>query len=216
MPLIPIILWVIALLGLGGIAAAIRLIARRLSGKRVAILGHEKVGKTTLLQILRKNRTSGPATRTVDPDEGGTFSMEIGRKTVNFHVPQDLPGHTPLGQADWKEAFFEANYIWYLFRSDLIAQEDPETIQIVKRHFDLFKDWIETKKTKDPKIILIGTWADKDPRYQKDLATFKRVVGAVGPIKVGLVKLGNTGFVVGSLLTDRNSKKLIKSLGRQL
>lgn len=205
----------VGLLGIGGAAAAIiATFAKKLSGKRVAILGRQTIGKTTLLHFLRAGKIPDHTRNTVDPDEGGTFSLEIGGKSVGFRVPKDLPGNDGLGYSDWKEAFTGADYVWYLFRSDLVAQEDKAEVALVKGHLDMFRQWMDAGSA--PKIILIGTWADQDPGFERDPKQFRRDVAAASPIKVGAVKLNNAGLVIGALDNDDNAVTLMKSLGRRL
>ena len=199
---------------LGGAATIIALFAKKLSGKRVAILGRQQVGKTTLLHFLREGKVPEHSRNTVDPVEGGRFTMEVGREAVGFDVPKDLPGNDGLGYADWKEAFTGADYVWYLFRSDLIAQGNDDEAALVKGHLDMFKDWMDAGSS--PKVILIGTWADQASEFHEDPERFKRVVGASAPIKLGAVKLSNAGLVVGGLNDNKHANTLMKSLGRRL
>ena len=172
--LIPIIAVLAALGVIGGLTVVIPRLAKKLAGKNVAILGRQQVGKTTLLHVLKEQRVPTKGRRTVDPAQGGKFSMDLDGKSVGFHVPNDLPGNHALGYQDWKDAFTGADYVWYLFRSDLIAQGDPTEFKIVRDHFNMFKGWMDANKSLRPKIILIGTFADLDPRYRKAPGAFKR------------------------------------------
>lgn len=216
LPLIPIAIALAGVAAFGGVAFVITMFGKKLAGQRVAILGRQQVGKTSLLHFLREGRVPARSWNTVDPVQGGKFAMEIGGKTVHFDVPKDLPGNDGLGFADWKEAFAGADYVWYLFRSDLIAQGDSSEIDMVKEHLDMFKEWMSAGKPTCPKVILIGTWADKDPGFQQDSGKFKLDVGSASPIKIGAVKLNHAGLVVGGLLTDKDAITLVKSLGRHL
>tara|TARA_R110002124_G_scaffold64556_1_gene176227 strand:- start:5130 stop:5786 length:657 start_codon:yes stop_codon:yes gene_type:complete len=212
LPLIPVIVGIVLLFAGGTAAIVIPKLAKKLAGKRVAILGGQKVGKTTLLHILRDGRVPKRASHTVDPALGGRFVMEVGGKEIDFDVPNDLPGHHNFGLSHWEAAFAGADYVWYLFRSDLIAQGDPSEIRKVKDHLDLFKDWMGSGVSTLPKVILIGTWADQAPGYTEDFAKFIGDIGGNFPIKHGAIKLNNADLVVGSLVTNKDSKVLIKSL----
>lgn len=207
---------ILAALGLGGVALLIRRVVKKLAGKRVAIVGRQQVGKTSLLWVLSEGRLPDRARVTVDPDQGGQFSLTVGQATVDFAVPKDLPGNDGLGFADWKDAFSHADYVWYLFRADLIALGDVGEVALVKSHLDMFKDWMGPTPASGPKIILIGTWADKHPGFSEDSAGFKRAVASSAPIKIASVKLNNAGLVIGSLLTDKDARALVKSLERRL
>lgn len=212
LPLIPVIVGIVLLFASPAATIAIRKLVKKLAGKRVAILGGQRVGKTTLLHILRDGRVQKRASRTVDPAPGGRFVMEVGGKEIDFDIPKDLPGHHNFGLTHWKTAFAEADYVWYLFRSDLIAQGDPSEIRKVEDHLDLFKQWMGSGSSTRPKVILIGTWADQAPGYTEDFAEFIGDIGGSAPIKHGAIKLNNADLVVGSLVTNKDSKVLIKSL----
>ncbi|TFB66162.1 GTPase domain-containing protein [Cryobacterium sp. Hz9] len=200
----------------GGIAAVLTRFGKRVAGQRVAILGSQKVGKTSLLYFLREGKVPDQTWKTVDPIRGGSFTMGVGGEMVEFAVPKDLPGNDGLGFTVWKEAFSGADYVWYLFRSDLIAQGNSLEIDMVKGHLDMFKDWMDAENSTCPKIILIGTWADKDPGFRKNSGKFRQIVGSASPIKIGSVKLNNAGLVVGGLITNMDASALVKSLGARL
>ena len=217
LPLIPVVIAIVALVAAaGGIAAVLTRLGKKVAGQRVAILGRQQVGKTSLLYFLREGKVPDQTWDTVDPARGGKFPMVVGGELVDFMVPKDLPGNDGLGFADWKEAFSGADYVWYLFRSDLIAQGNSVEIDMVKQDLDMFKGWMDAEKSKCPKIILIGTWADKDPGFRHNSGKFKHVVGLASPIKIGSVKLNNAGLVVGGLITNTDASALVKSLGARL
>ena len=142
--------------------------------------------------------------------------MPVGDRTVDFNVPKDIPGNDSLGYPMWKEAFKDADYVWYVFRADLMAVGDPTTISIVSDHLDALKDWVDKARGKKPKIILIGTFADLSPVYSQNLAEFRQSVASGESIKIGLVKLKNAKLVVGSLIREKDAISLIKNLSSHL
>lgn len=216
-PLIPVAILGVATLVGGGLVVALPKLSKNLAGKRVAILGRQSVGKTTLLRTLRDGDAPDRALRTVDASLGGRFEMAIRTRTVEFDVPRDLPGNdSDLGFKHWKDAFCGADYVWYLFRADLVARGDVSALDGVKDHLDRFKDWMDSDKSVRPTVILIGTYADLVPDYEGDVARVEEAVRSVSAIKLGMVKLNHASLVIGSLLTDKESKKLIKSLGGHL
>ena len=213
--LIPLVAGGVVLL-IGVIGAA--MLARKLAGKRVAILGRQRVGKSTILHLLQHGKIpeASEVSETVDPAQGGHFKLEIGGKAVDFAVPEDVPGNDGLAYADWKKAFTGADYLWYLFRSDLIALGDDAESQLVDEHLTMFKTWIDDAGAHVPRIILIGTHADMDPGFRKNASTFAKKVIAAHPIKIGQVMLNNAGVIVGSLFENDDAKKLINSLRSRL
>lgn len=210
LPLIVIPLALAAAALSGGVFVAAKAIAKSLEGKNVAILGGQQVGKTTLLNLLRGGENQELQTL------GGKFTIEIKGKPVDLNVPRDLAGRDGLGFAAWKEAFSESDYLWYLFRADLIARRDAETIELVKGHLDMFKAWLGTAAGARPKVILIGTWADQHPDFARRVARFIKTVDESDVIKFGSVKLNNAGVVVGSLATEKDADKLLKGIKSRL
>lgn len=211
LPVIPVVAGIVALMGLvvGG-KFVTNSIKRMLAGKRVAILGGQEVGKTTLLYYLRDGKHPGSQKRTLDPAVGQEFELKVGRKSVKFHVLNDLPGHQGLGLSDWKNAFVGADYVWYLFRSDLIVSGNKAQIEMVSNHLIHFKSWM--KNAKKPTIILVGTWADHDATYEDQEKDFVRILKSSDPIKLGAVKLNNAQVVVGSLQDEKGAAKLVKAI----
>ncbi|WP_431796985.1 hypothetical protein [Microbacterium kunmingense] len=186
------------------------------AGKRVAILGRQWVGKTTLLALLMGQDLSAARKTTVDPNTGASFELRIGKKTVRFRVRHDQPGWAPeLAYKGWREEFDDADFVLYLFRADLIARGDRGTVALVERDLNEFKSWLEQRETGAPvpKVILIGTWADRSPEFAKDAAKFTSRIRKARPIKLGAIKLNKADLVVGSLGAEEDSAKLIASLG---
>ena len=211
LPLVPIAV-IAALLGLG---AGVVVLAKSLAGKHVAILGRQQVGKTTLLQYLRDGKVPSESKRTVDPIPGGDFDMEISGKTVHWKVKQDLPGNDSPAYKHWRDAFEKADYVWYLFRSDLIANGDPDEVQGVKDHLDMLRTWKNELGENPRRIMLIGTWADQDSMFNEKWEEFDQVVKQASPIKTGSLGLG-ADVVVGSLATTDGADRLAKRIGRYL
>lgn len=143
--------------------------------------------------------------------------MDVRGKSVEFDVPRDLAANdVDLSYKDWKDAFTGAHYVWYLFRADRVAAGDPDTLNRVKGHLARFKEWMDADKSVRPKIILIGTHADTSPAFETDLGGLVDAVRSASPIKLGMVKLHHAHLVVGSLLTDKDAKRLIRRLGSHL
>jgi len=213
LPLVRAVAVVVAvLLGLG---AGVALLSKRLAGKHVAILGRQQVGKMTLLQYLRDGKVPSESKRTVDPVPGGDFDMDISGKTVHWKVRQDLPGNDSPAYKHWRDAFEKADYVWYLFRSDLIANGDPDEIQAVRDHLDMLKTWKKELGADSRRVMLIGTWADQDSIFNEKWEEFDLVVKQANPIKTGSLGLG-ADVVVGSLATTDGANRLAKRIGRYL
>lgn len=202
--LIPIAIAVVAVAGGAGA------LFKRLGGKRIALLGGRRVGRSSLLRYL----STGTVSEGAGPNpvgRGGTTVCrpQIGGRRVKFAV--DVPQGGGLGLPSWRAAFMEADLVWYLFRADLIASEDPEEIDRVRKHLDLMGAWLASMKRK-PKIVLIGTRADEAAEWHADPQGFLDAVRLADPLKLGAVKLGNAPVIVGSLASDPDAEQLLENL----
>lgn len=206
-PLIPLaIAAVVAVATAGGVGA----LFARLAGQRIALLGGRRVGRSSLLRYLSTGTVSGGA----GPNPVGRGGImvckpQIGGRRVKFAV--DTPQGSGLGLPDWRAAFMNADLVWYLFRADLIASEDPEEVDRVRKHVDLMVAWLASMKKK-PKIVLIGTRADQAAEWHGDPQGFLDAVRLAEPLKLGAVKLGNASVVVGSLASDSDAEQLLGNL----
>lgn len=208
-PLVPIAL-VVAAVGIGTSAWMLR---NKLSGKRVAILGRQEVGKSTLLYMLRDNKLPDQVIRTTDPIPGGEFEMELGlRRKARFIVPKDLPGSAAPTWRVWEEAFTGADVVLYLFRSDRLIEVDAAETGLVKEHLDMFVGWnsaVATRKAR--RILLMGIWADQSEFYVADPAGYLERLRQVPVLQAPAVKL-DANVLCGSLVSDDDAKKLIKAM----
>lgn len=219
--LVPIGLGVVAVAtALGfGIPLVLKRFGEKADGKTITILGRQEVGKSTLLHFLSKGKIPDRRTLTPDPLPGETFTLDIqGKGEVLFTVPKDLPGHTEPAYKDWKNGFQSSDYVWYLFRSDLIAAGDPAEVKLVKEHLDHLVDWyvdLREKKSATPKVILVGVFADLDPSYS-DNGAFENTVKATEVVKQNAVKLGKADIVIGSQVSIGAAEKLVERITRYL
>lgn len=211
-PLIVAAVVALATLVVSGLGVVIHQLLKSLANKKLAILGAQRVGKTTLFQTLRDGKPPKSSKRTVDPEPGMEFTLRMGRRDVRFEMPKDLPGHDGVAFPAWRAAFKSSDHVWYVFRADLIASGDLATINLVKSHLDLFKTWLTAMNGAHPKIILIGNFADKIDGYPQNRQDFLREVANSAPIKAAVVKLGDAGLVVGSLATYPMAKAMIRGI----
>lgn len=209
-PLVPIAVAVAVGVGVGTSAWTVR---NKLSGKRVAILGRQEVGKSTLLYMLRDNKLPDQVIRTTDPIPGGEFEMKLGwRRPARFSVPKDLPGWAAPTWRVWEEAFASADMVLYLFRSDKLIEDDIAETGLVKEHLDMLVGWnsaVATRKAR--KILLMGIWADQSEFYSTDPAGFLEQLRNVTVLQAPAVKL-NANVLCGSLASDDDAKRLIEAM----
>lgn len=198
-----------------GIPRVMKHFREKAKGERITILGRQEVGKTTLLHFLSKGRLPKGRNRTPDPLPGETFTLSLhGKGEIPFTVPKDLPGHTEPAYKDWRSGFESADFVWYLFRSDLIAADDTAELKLVKEHLDHLTDWftdLRENKSVTPKVILVGVFADLDPSYSND-GEFESRVKDTPVIKQNAVKLGKADIVIGSQVTVEAAKGLVQRI----
>lgn len=212
---IPIVLGAVTLGGI--VMAAVPKILKILNNRTVAILGAPQTGKTALIRVLRDADAPDRGLPAVNTGgDRGRFQLVIKGKTVDFAVPQDLPGSDGLSAAEWKKAFADADHVWYLFRADLMANGDAETAQMVKTHVALLGKWISANPVNAPRVLLIGTWADQHQDYARHAARLLKSVQETSTIKFGSVKLNGAAVVIGSLATPRDADKLLKGITSRL
>lgn len=216
--LIPIAVMAVPVVATAVIAAVKAIstnLPKKLHGKNVAILGAQRVGKTTLLRYLETgNLPTLPSVPTVDADLGGRFDLDIGGAAVTFDVPRDLPGNQGLGFPDWREAAEGADYVWYLFRADLVARDDVEATKLLRTHLGLLDIWLSSLTNKVPKVVLIATHVDHPPGV-KEFEEIAERVASVDVIKLATTQL-KAKLVTGSLSADDYAEKLRDRLTRSL
>lgn len=202
-----------------GIPKVIKHFGKRARGKSITILGRQEVGKTTLLHFLSKGQLPDSRKRTPDPLPGETFKLPLhGKGEVRFTVPKDLPGHTEPAYKDWKSGFESSDFVWYMFRSDLLVADDKNELKIVKEHLDYLSDWYSDLRDMNaarPRVILVGVFADKDTRFSDD-GEFESWVKAIPIIKQNAVKLGKADIVIGSQVSKSSAKQLVERITRYL
>jgi hypothetical protein len=175
-----------------GAAAAIAVMTTRLNAlrppKRVAVLGAPRSGKSTLLQALGR-------------DASGEFHLVVAGKPQRFLVTEDLDGMAGQNRKSWQKAFTENDFVWYMFRADLVSEGDPAATSRLREDMQSFGLWL-AKDRHPPKVVLIGTHADLAAQYETDPAGFYRAVESNEQIRVGAVRLDSDGLIVGSLIGE--------------
>lgn len=206
LPLIPIVIGAVA--AAGGLVTAKLIKPKTDEVLKVAILGGERTGKTTLRAAMRQ---ADPAVTTYDPATG-VFETTMAGGTVKIEIAHDVAGATQAKVTEWKAAFASAEAVLYLFRADLIHTQDDHHIQSVKLDLDMLKEWQDGAKSKAPRVILIGTWADRHPQFNIDADSFAKRVRTADPIKLGRSKFTKKAPVYVGSLSDEGAVTLVEDI----
>jgi len=215
-PLVPLALAAGAALITGAAGVALRKRLGFTVKSNVAILGADEVGKTTLLHFLRYGRILAEVPPTVQQSPGSTFTVAVDGEAKDFVVSHDLPGNDEPAFRSWKAAVRAADVVFYVFRADLVAQEDKQAETTVERHLELIVGWLAASKRPDRRVILIGTHIDLLPESARASRQLKAAVLRSRPIKSHMVKLDDARLVLGSLSTTEAASSLKAAIAGHL
>lgn len=196
---------------------------RRVGGEQITIIGPQRVGKTSLIEFMleRELPTAEPAP-TVDANPVfQDFQLEFGRgkkkRLVKFRVTRDQPGNENGQFRNWEPAAKGADRLWYLFRVDKILACDQAEIELFDNHITLLKKWISKDPT-PPKVLLIGTHADKVPQFAGNPRGLRKQALEHPAIELNRVRLGLDAneVIIGSLQTTPDAHHLRAQIGSAL
>lgn len=195
-----------------GIYLVVQKMARMLANRKLAILGAQRVGKSTLFRMFRDGKVPKRSLETVDAEPGTTFVLRISKKDIRVEIPRDVEGSDGAGFPEWRKAFNDADFVLYLFRADHLVSDNEKAVALVKNHISLLKGWLSEHSGSAPRIVLVGTFADQWPGVSGKRGELFQLVESHPVVKAGMVKLNNAGLVVGSLENTRSAGSLIKGI----
>ena len=146
--------------GLAGaaIGAIVGAIIEALEGKRFAVLGERRVGKTALINFLTKGTLSKDYIQTLDPEETASNDLKLNDLKLRIKESKDVPGDTDF-YAQWEDIVQNADIVLYLLRSDKLIAGDTYTEERVKRDMGQIGEWLKENPQKFP-LFIIGTHCD--------------------------------------------------------
>ncbi|MFP1602953.1 GTPase domain-containing protein [Microbacterium sp. 2216-1] len=210
LPLIPLaVVGVVAAAGAIATAVGVRAAASP-ADKSVAVLGAKGVGKTTLLEGLCDRRAGAGAEDNDNPAK--EFTFDANGTATKFAIVDDVSGDPQAKYAAWKDAYHQSDLVLYLFRADLIEVRDAAHIDLVRNHLALLKQWSDAMGKKAPRLVLVGTWADRSPAFLEDAERYAKRVRASDPIKLGRKKFKTSVTVVTGSLGSEHVEKLLTDL----
>ena len=144
----------VAILAAGAIAATIKV----LEGKKLAVLGADRVGKTVLINFLTKGILSEKYVRTVYPKETEASDFKLNDLKLSLEESIDVPGLEDF-YLTWKKLSQDADIILYLLRTDKLQAGDKHTEERVKQDIRQIEKWLNEYPKKFP-LFIIGTYCD--------------------------------------------------------
>ncbi len=152
---------------LGGVAIGINwdTIVRKLTGKRIAILGERGVGKTTMYSFL----CSGSVPEGYELTEGHGLIMKGRRFSLSdlklvVKDGRDVPGSSNSVKylSLWKKTVEESDIVILMVRADKLAQNDRVCRELAVSDARHISEWRRSQE-----VFLVGTHLDLMPNFDK-------------------------------------------------
>lgn len=172
MPLpIPVII-ALAVAVVGGAAAAVnwKKVKARIAGKRFAVLGPRRVGKTTFLNFLQTGEITDAYRPTLAPEKFPVSARALGAEdedeSFDILLKQgvDVSGQK-AAYANWQRITKTADVVVYLFRADLVFNGDQEHLGRIRTDMGQIAGWLKERSDK-PAVYLVGTHCDLHPQLE--------------------------------------------------
>lgn len=212
----PIIVIVAAVALLGGVTVAVDRLITIWKGKRLAVLGQRRVGKTVLITYLTTGVLRTDYDQNTEVRKTKSNKLRMNDLCLRIKKGKDVPG----AQADypkWKELHASSDLTLYLFRADLVLRNDEQVLQRIEDDLAQIRRW---RSENDHPLFLIGTHCDLDPEYG-DYASGRigeyRDRIATHPGMMRTMQLSNYApLIVGSLNSQEAANLAVISLLNQL
>lgn len=222
---IPIIIAVAALAVGTGAAVALNWdkIVIALKGKKLAVLGERKIGKTVLIKYL----TTGTIIEKYEQTTGRTRTdanrLNLKDLSLSIKRSHDVPGAKDDYRV-WRAITKEADIVMYLLRIDKLMEGDEITEKRVRDDMEHISRWLEEKPKEYP-IFIIGTYCDRTkPDLTKlpkdkigDYQDHVRKMPIFKTIELFAAKSGSeVRVVLGSLRLKKDTERLVYNLLSQV
>jgi hypothetical protein len=192
-----------------------------LKGKRIAILGVQQVGKTTLFTYIEKGVWLDNYQATVLPKEIGKRKLRKEDLEIRLRKTRDVPGSASADiRSQWQKIVEDSDIILYIVRTDLLLREDERMGQRVENDIQHIGEWV---KNSSKLFFIVGNHWNTDAEFEsfirdreaRYLGRFKEL-----PIYHKLTQLLGGGammkVVLGSLSDSRSADQLIVEIFRQV
>lgn len=156
--MIPIIIAIAVAIAAAGTIAALNwdAIIKALKGKKPAVLGERKVGKTTLIKFLTEGSIPEEYEATNDPQRVSGRRFQLKDLELAIQDTIDVPGRRNI---DWEKIIKDADMVMYLLRVDRLMEGHRPTENRVQKDIGQIKRWLDANPKKFP-LFVIGTHCD--------------------------------------------------------
>jgi GTPase SAR1 family protein len=195
------------------------LLARKMRGRKICLLGERRVGKTTLATFLSTGKT--PSGRkyqqTIDDNVIKLWRIEFGKGKAQVKQIRDLSGSKDQKVA-WKNAVADSDTIIYLFRADQLHSENlqKERVESDVKHI---KGWLDDDGPQK-QVCIVGTHCDLIEEYNSlgrdTRGDFVDKLFGLSPLKEMRRTLNCGTVIFGSLNTVRSTKRLASEMIKNL
>lgn len=228
--MIEIILGLVIAAVVGGVAVAFTLswedTKKAVGGKKVSVLGERGTGKSHLIQFFSKGSIPEKykPTEGVYIAEGRKFAVRDLEMKIDLEIEKlrDVDG-SPDAYDQWKRSADEADIILYLLRVDLLFLHDKATAERIIQDIKQIVLWIKSRSGDKPKLFILGTHCDRDPKYaerntNKDnvyIDTFRKLP-CVRELISEAGGISNVKIVLGSMKSLPDTEFLVFNLFMQI
>lgn len=204
----------LAAAGLAGYLAREALL-KALSGKRIAILGPRRAGKSHLIRFLSSGSVPEKYVSTGGTTTAKGRRIELEDLSLVLKDLADVPGEDFL--AEWKRVQSNADFTLYLFRVDRVLAGDGPYVERLIRDLGHIEEWTRERPTP---LLLVGTHADLDPAWDEEQpGLYVDRFHATTGVERMLARAGGTSrvtIVLGSMKDLPATEKLTYALLRVL
>ena len=156
----------LGLLGLGVGGATLVALLSDVKGKKFAVLGERKAGKTALINFLTKGTFSKEYAQTLHPKKTDSNHFELKDLELEIEESIDVPGSN-YHYGQWEDITKEADIVLYLLRVDKLRAGDKLTEERVKKDMAQIGRWMK-EPSKEYPLFIIGTHCDRtNPDFTK-------------------------------------------------
>lgn len=193
-----------------------------LQGKRLAVLGARRTGKTSLLSFLTTGSIPSDYAQTTSTEKVQKIRKKLKELDLKIKKCNDVSGDT-AAYAEWKEEFDQADLVLYLLRADKILMGDEGAKKRFEADIYHICTWSKDEANKDKKIFIIGSHCDNDESFKKkpkgDYLDEFNHLEIIEKMKRKLVNEcggGNIKVILGCMDTNENAEKLVMDIFKQV